>query len=196
MSLSRRRLLIAPSIMPLLASCAGSQPRKFSLRPVTGEPTGPNWSLTIAAPRALKSLDSERIAHRPDALELQYYAGADWVDRAPQMLQMLMIRSFQNRSRLQVTAQEQPGPIGEFLLTGLLQDFQSEAGQAHVTLVVSLARSLRRQEAKTQTFEASAPAKDEHIDSMVGAFDAAFAQIMDKMIPWTLASGEELRRMP
>jgi cholesterol transport system auxiliary component len=193
MSLSRRRLMIAASALPVLASCAGSQPRKFSLRPLPGDIISPaNGSLTVAAPRALKSLDSERIAHRPEALELQYYAGADWVDRAPQMLQMLMIRSFQNCTSLQVTAQEQPGPAGEFLLTSLLQDFQSEAGSAHITLVATIARSNRRQDSKTQMFQASAVASGDHMENMVAAFDTAFAEVMGKMMNWVLA---EMRRM-
>ena len=195
MSFSRRRLLFAAASLPLLASCATSgQPRKFTLSPVSGPAGGPGWSLSIAAPRALKSLDSERIAHRPDALELQYYTGADWVDRAPQMLQMLMIRSFQNRSNLQVTALDMPGPPGDFLLTSLLQDFQSEGNRAHITLVASLARSNRRQDTRTQVFEASAAAGSDHMDAMVAAFDDAFAEIMKKMIPWSLAAGEEMRR--
>src|SRR5271165_4990177 len=108
MSLSRRHLLFAASTLPLLAGCAGSPSRKFTLRPFEGQPSGIGGSLSIAAPRALKSLDSERIAHRPDRLELQYYAGVDWVDRVPQMLQLLMIRSFQNGSNLQVTALDMP----------------------------------------------------------------------------------------
>jgi cholesterol transport system auxiliary component len=189
--LTRRHLLLAAPI--LLAGCAmgGAPPRKFSLRPLApaAGADGPTWSLGVAAPRALKSLDSERIAHRPDSFELQYYAGADWVDRAPQMLQMLMIRSFQNRTRLQVTATEAPGPLPEFVLTSLLQDFQSEHGTAHVTLVASLARSTRRQTAETRTFEAGAPC-GEAIESVVTGFDAAVAEMMQALIAWVLRTGE------
>jgi len=188
MSLTRRHLLLAAPV--LLAGCGvtATPPRIFSLRPLPPAPSadGTTWSLAIAAPRALKSLDSERIAHRPDALELQYYAGADWVDRAPQMVQMLMIRSFQNRTRLQVTAADSPGPLPDYLLTSLLQDFQSENGAAHVTLVASLAHGARRQSAETRIFEATAPCGDS-IASVVAGFDAAAAEVMQQLIGWVLA---------
>jgi cholesterol transport system auxiliary component len=196
---TRRHLLIAAATLPLLAGCSLSSgmPRKFSLRPapLTPHMTQADWGLAIAAPRALKSLDSERIAHRPDALELQYYAGTDWVDRAPLMLQMLMVRSFQNGSNLQVTAQDTPGPLPEFLLTSLLQDFQSETrpgrAEAHITLIATLARTNRRQISRSRTIEARAEASGDKIEAIVAAFDQAFADAMAQLVGWVLAAGQE-----
>lgn len=183
--------LMAGSLACLSACGGGEAARTFGLRATPKQaPTGGGGSLAIALPKALKSLDSERIATRPDEFELQYFDEADWVDRAPDMLQLLIIRSFQNRTLLQVTAQNMPGPLPDFLLTSLLQDFQAErrGGQitAHIGLVASLAHSLRRQIIATRLFEGRAVATGDHIEQIVAAFDQALANTMDSLIPWTL----------
>jgi cholesterol transport system auxiliary component len=189
--LTRRHFLHFAGLATLTA-CGGSDAtRKFGLHASPPqEPVGKTGSLAIALPRALKSLDNERIATRPDEFELQYFDKADWIDRAPDMLQMLIIRSMQNRTRLQVTAQNTPGPLADFLLTSLLQDFQAERRvdrvSAHIGLVVTLSRSSRRQIIATHLFEARAEAASDHMEAIVAAFDLALAQAMDGLIAWTL----------
>lgn len=196
--LTRRSLLLAGALAPL-AACSlggGSPPRKFALRPLpAGEAAGASWALGIDAPRALKGLDTERIAYRPGPYELEYYAGADWIDLAPDMIQMVLVRSFQNRTHLTVNGRVVGGAPPDFLLTSLLQDFQAEAGKgAQVTLVASLTPASRRHVVRTRIFEASVPAADERIDSVVAAFDAAMGRVATDLIAWTLSAAEEESR--
>ena len=196
-ALTRRRLLQIGALAPLAGcSLAGSNPpRRFSLRPQPAiEAAGPDWALAIDAPRALKGLDSERIAYHSGPYELQYYADADWIDLAPEMVQMVLIRSFQNRTRLTVGARA-AGGAADFLLTSLLQDFQADGGRgAQVTLVASLSPADRRHVVRTRTFEAESPAADDRIDSVVAAFDQALGRVTGDLIAWTLAAGEEEKR--
>jgi hypothetical protein len=105
LALTRRRLLQIGAVAPLAACSIGGStpPRTFSLRPQPPiDTSGPGWALGIDVPKALKGLDSERIAYRTSEFELQYYADADWIDLAPEMVQMVLVRSFQNRTRLVV----------------------------------------------------------------------------------------------
>ena len=187
----------------LVSGCVlpGSEapPRQFGLSPLAPHQPAATagWSLAVAPPRALQVLDTTRIAHRPGHLELQYYAGAAWQDRAPTMIQMLIIRSFQNDSRLQVVSDDAPGPPAEFLLTSILQDFESEQSAdggraAHVTLVAALTPTTRRQQAQTQSFEAVAPAADDSMAAIVAAFDQAMTDVLGKLVAWTLATGGSL----
>ncbi|HMA48626.1 MAG TPA: ABC-type transport auxiliary lipoprotein family protein [Magnetospirillaceae bacterium] len=197
--LTRRRLMQIGALAPL-AGCSlpgsGGPPRKFSLRPQAPiEASGPSWALGIDAPKALKGLDSERIAYRAGAFELQYYADADWIDLAPEMVQMVLVRSFQNRTRLAVSGRGVGGAPPDFLLTSLLQDFQADGGRgAQVTLVATLSPANRRRVVRTKTFEANARSTDDRIDSVVAAFDEALARITNDLIAWTLAAAEEEKR--
>lgn len=195
LALTRRRLLQIGTLAPL-AGCAGSNtPRKFSLRPLPPlDSPGPAWLLGIDVPQALKGLDTERIALRSSPFELQYYADADWIDLAPEMVQMVLVRSFQNRTRLTVGTRAPGSAPPDFLLASFLQDFQAEAGGAQVTLVATLSSATHRKTARTRTFQAEGHAADDRINSIVAAFDEAMGRITTDLIAWTLASAEEEKR--
>jgi len=197
-ALTRRRLIQIGALAPL-AACSlggGNQPRKFDLRPLSAiDGAGPAWSLGIDPPKALKSLDTERIALRSGPYELQYYAGADWIDLVPDMVQMVLIRSFQNRTRLTVSGRSVGSTPPDFLLTSLLQDFQADGGKgAQVTLVASLSPAGHRRVVRTRTFEANVQSADDRIDSVVAAFDQALGRVTGDLIAWTLATAEEEKR--
>jgi len=201
LALTRRRLLQISALIGLtpLTACSiggGDPARTFSLRPLpVGDAPSPNWSLGIDPPKALKGLDSERIAYRTGAFELQYYANTQWIDLAPDMVQMVLVRSFQNRTRLAVSGRTVGSAPPDFLLTSLLQDFQADGGRgAQVTLVASLSPANRRRVVRTKTFEANARSADDHIESVVAAFDEAMGRVSNDLIAWTLATAEEEKR--
>jgi cholesterol transport system auxiliary component len=198
LALTRRRLIQIGALAPL-AACSiggGTPPRKFSLRPQSAiETAGPTWSLGIDPPKALQGLDSTRIAYRSGPFELQYYADADWIDLVPEMMQMVLVRSFQNRTRLNVSGRTMGSTPPDYLLTSLLQDFQADGGKgAQVTLVASLSPASHRRVVRTKTFEAGARSADERIESIVAAFDEAVGHVTTDLIAWTLATAEEEKR--
>jgi cholesterol transport system auxiliary component len=198
LAFTRRRLLQIAALAPL-AGCSiggGAGPRTFSLNPLMGGARlGPAYSLGIDAPKALKGLDSERIAYRSGPNEIQYYADADWIDLAPEMVQMVLVRSFQNRTNLAVSDRSVGGTPPDFVLTSLLQEFEADAGKsAHVTLVVTLSPANRRRIARTWTFEAGIVTADDHIESVVAAFDKALGAVASDLIGWTLKTVEEEKK--
>jgi cholesterol transport system auxiliary component len=182
-----------------LAACAvgGTPPRHFTLRPLASSPAsaGPTATLSVGVPSALQSLQSERIAYQPDPQEVQYFAGADWVDRAPDLVRMTMIRSLQNRTRLQVSAGEIPGLLADYQLNSILQDFQAERDPgrpttpfAHVGWVLSLTRNAPRRIWSGMVCEARLAAVDDRLESIVAAFEQATWQALTQMIDGTLAA--------
>jgi cholesterol transport system auxiliary component len=94
-------LLIASG---LCTACVGSilksdneAPNLYRLAapPASGASAGagaaPAHAITVARPRAVSSLDTERIAVTTPGHGFDYLAGARWADTAPQMVQQLLV---------------------------------------------------------------------------------------------------------
>ena len=87
----------------LLPGAANDPPKLYILTPKnTFEPNLPKveWQLTVALPIADAALNTARIALRQNPISLEYYARANWVDTAPQMIQTLLVESFENTGKI------------------------------------------------------------------------------------------------
>jgi len=182
---SRRELLVWP-ILLLPASCAFFQTtppdRIFALTPLPPAPLLPsnNPKITVSEPDALRVLDSQRIANRNGALEFQYYSGAIWEDRAPAILQHLLIATLRNRLQATVTSDEL-ATLGA-PLTSDLEDFQIEPGnQIHITLEVNFA-------GLSKTFETRQTAASGRMTDLVAAFNQGCQQILSELVTWVAAA--------
>jgi len=181
-----RRLLIAWPILLLPASCALLQTtppdRIFALTPLPPAPLLPsnNPKITVSEPDALRVLDTQRIANRSGDLEFQYYSGAIWEDRAPAILQHLLIATLRNRLQATVTSDEL-ATLGA-PLTSDLEDFQIEPGnQIHITLEVNFA-------GLSKTFETRQTAASGRMTDLVAAFNQGCQQILSELVTWVAAA--------
>jgi hypothetical protein len=102
----RRTVLGGLLLATLTAGCsslqtvvAGAPPQVFMLSPKsTFSPDLPHvrWQLIIEEPTAAGGLDTVRLALQPQPLQIEYFGGARWAERAPRMIQTLAIESFEN----------------------------------------------------------------------------------------------------
>jgi cholesterol transport system auxiliary component len=75
------------------------------------------------------SEDTSRIALMSGQFRVEYYAGVEWTDSAPAMVQLLLIQSFQNTGRLPVVASSRQTFATDFLLLSNLDRLrQSQHG--------------------------------------------------------------------
>ena len=106
----QRRVLIASALMlPLgltLAGCEltvpgqGPPPALYRLTPKSTFSEGlpvVDWQLVLEPPVADAGLSTTRVALQRSPTQLEYYARSRWTDRAPLMVQTLMIESFDLR---------------------------------------------------------------------------------------------------
>ena len=119
------RALLAPPLATLAAACEvvvpgkGPPPILYRLTPKStfreDLPTV-SWQLVLELPLANAGLATTRIALYRDPTNLEYYARASWIDRAPNMVLTLMIESFENSGKIVAVGRESIGLRSDFVL--------------------------------------------------------------------------------
>jgi len=195
----RRTLLFA---LPAgLAACSGtlgggSPPQLYTLSPVKEfPPTLPKTSaqLLIEAPSAPGGLDTERIALMKTAVSVDYFAGTAWTDRAPLMVQSLLIESFENTGKIAAIDRESLALRADYVLESDLRDFTaiyggSEAPAVRVRMGLKLVRLPQKQIVGLHTASADMLAQQNSGPAGGDAFKAALHQVIGEPVAWTLTS--------
>jgi len=197
----------ALSATALLAACGldlpgqGPPPRLFRLSPKSTfaqELPRVDWQLVIEEPLAPTGLNTTRIPLHRRAVELEYYARANWTDRAPAMVHTLVVESFENSAKIVAVGRESLGLRADFVLKLELREFQAEyndAGQpsAHVRINAKLVKMPQRAIVGSERFEASVPASSDTMDAIIEAFDDALGAALKRLVGWTLQTGQANR---
>ena len=218
-SSSLRRAALGLSLL-LLSGCGlslpgtGPAPDLYDLSPKstfdTGLPTA-DWQLVIEEPAGSRAIDTDRIAIRTAPYELKYFGGARWSDRAPRMVQTLLVESFENSGKIVGVGRQAIGLRGDYDLKPELREFHAELFEntdAPVIRVRINTKVIKQPSAMiiaSENFERTATAESEEIEHLVAAFDEALGSVMKRVIGWTLSVvddhirekqlARELRRM-
>jgi cholesterol transport system auxiliary component len=155
-----------------------------------------DWQLVVDEPSTAKGIDTDRIAIAPQPLEVKYFGGSRWADRAPRMMQQLLIQSFENTKKIVSVGRQSLGLRSDFVMKTELREFQAEKTEdggtvVRVRLNVKLLRPAIGQIVASESFESVKPAKSEAVPDIVQAFDDAVGAVLKRSVTWTLKSGEE-----
>jgi cholesterol transport system auxiliary component len=207
----RRRILLSALAVPAAAALSACQipvpgqgppPLLYRLTPKsTFENNMPevHWQLVVEKPLADAGIDSTRIALQRSATRLEYYARATWSDRAPVMVQTLMIESFENSNSIVAVGRDAVSLRADFVLKTELREFQAEyfgepSPRAHVAITGRLVTLPRRAIIGSQSFESIVPAAADTLDDIVAAFDEALGKVLRRLVVWSLETGEASRK--
>lgn len=218
-SLAPRRqfLRTAAGIVPAafaLTACAnllpgqGPPPRLFVLSPKNTFPAGlptVDWQLIVEIPSAAASLNTTRISLQRSSREYEYYAGSNWTDPAPTLVQTLIVESFENSRRIVAVGRESLGLRADYILKSELREFQAyyldpapgAPPEIFVRIVAKLVRMPERSIVGSNSFDARIVATADSLEGVVDAFDGALGKVLKQLVAWTLSGGEEIeRQMP
>lgn len=209
MTMIGRRLPLVLALMGTLGlgGCLGGllgsePPRLFDLSPKNTFDTDVprvDWQLVVEEPTAPKAIDTDRLAIRPSSLVIEYFPGVKWTDRAPALIQTLLVESFENSGKIVGVGRRAIGLTGEYTLSSELREFEAIAdanGQTRVA--VRLVLKLVRQSsggiiASTTAAETVLAATDQPADVVV-AFDTAVGKVLKRAVTWVLIEGAADRR--
>jgi cholesterol transport system auxiliary component len=180
---------------------SGPPPDLYVLSPkstFSGDIPQVDWQLVVDEPSTAKGIDTDRIAIAPQPLEVKYFAGSRWADRAPRMMQQLLIQSFENTKKIVSVGRQSLGLRSDFVLKTELREFQAEKTAEGGTVVrvrlnVKLLRPAIGQIVASESFESVKPAASENVPDIVKSFDDAVGAVLKRAVTWTLKSGDENR---
>ncbi|MBT7756391.1 MAG: hypothetical protein HN732_03625 [Rhodospirillaceae bacterium] len=194
--------LCFPALVLGLAGCdgmlpkfGGPAPNLYTLTPkntfAKGLPRA-DWQLVVEEPIASGGLNVDRIALRATPTELKYFARASWTERAPRMVQTLLVESFENSRAIVAVGRKAVGLRSDYNLKTDMREFQAEYFDAdgiptvRVRLNAKLVKQPLRAIVASKTFEATKKAEGKSIQQIIQAFDKALGKVLRRTVEWTL----------
>lgn len=198
-------LLAAGSAVLPLSACGGILPQAppsnlYTLSPKTtfvDSLPRVSWQLVVEEPYAAGGLDTHRIAIMTNPYEVKYYAEARWAERAPRMVQTLLIESFENTGKITAVGRQSVGLRSDFNLKSELREFQAELSGSDPVPTVRVAINAKlivqpRQEIiASANFEEKRRAKGASVLDVVEAFDEALGRVLRETVQWSLLTGKK-----
>ena len=200
-ALRRAWKAVAPALVALAGGCAavtgGNEPPKlYTLTPKsTYDPGLPRVraQITIDQPIAEAGLNTTRIALRYSPVTLDYYAHAEWVDRAPIVVQKLLVESFEATGKIGAVARQSVNLRSDYNLIPELREFQAEydgegdtTPEVRVRLNAKLVKMPERVIVGSTTAEFVEPSPSNDLARIVVAFDTALGKALKRIVEWTL----------
>lgn len=167
----------------------------FNLTPKTAFPQGMpkvKWQLVVEEPLANGGLNTARIALRPNHLEVKYFADARWTERAPKMVQTLLVESFENTGRIVSVGRQVIGLRSDFNLKTELREFQVEefgSRKVRVRINAKLVAQPRQTIVASQSFESAREIAGKGMAASIRAWDSALGDVLKQVVMWTLDEG-------
>lgn len=205
--ISRRSIVVsagATLLVGVLSGCGAlpvgkPPPQLYTLTPKSTFPDDlpyADWQLGVDRPTSPAGLSTARIAVAKQLFTLDYYAGVQWIDDAPNMVQRLLIESFENSNRIVGVGRESVGLRSNFVLKTELREFQAEyldgasLPTVRVRLNAKLVKMPQRYIIASTTGERTIAAADNRMETIIRAFDDALGKALRDIVVWTLTRPE------
>jgi cholesterol transport system auxiliary component len=182
----------------LLAACGaigpGPSPQLYVLKPQLGalaDAPQVNWQLAIATPEAEDSLDTHRIALMQGPVTMDYYANAAWTDRAPLVVQGLLLEALEKSGKISGVSRDTGGLNADYMLQTDLKDFSAhyDVADGIPTVTVHItARLLTKDRNIAASLDSShtAQASANSVPAVAIAFDEALGASLEEIAGWAL----------
>ncbi|NOX95086.1 MAG: hypothetical protein GXP04_08305 [Alphaproteobacteria bacterium] len=154
-----------------------------------------DWALVIENPNTTRAYDSVRIAVTPLPGKIEYFAGAEWADRAPQLFQTALVQTFEDSGRILSVGDRHAVPVGDITLQtdirALHVNMQHGAKEAEVSIYARLLDGKGRIYA-ARRFDGAIAVKSDKGDDVAAAFNDAFKGVIAEITSWTFEEGDKV----
>lgn len=190
------RLLPVRASLPLLllasltlTGCGGgatpttydlSAPRDF------GKLRGSRAAIVVNEPTAVQTLDSDRVIVKDSTGALSFLGGAQWADRVPKLVQVRLLQTFENGSRIASVSRPGERIVPDYQLNTDIRAFNIEAGSgsAVVEITAKLVTDKTGHIQRAKLFTARVPAAGGDAGKAAQALDQALSQVLIEIVRW------------
>jgi phospholipid/cholesterol/gamma-HCH transport system substrate-binding protein len=164
----------------------------YDLRPASGFPAPAKTfkgQLVIAEPTAVVMFDTQKLLLAP-GLDYPGFAGAQWSDSIPKLLQAKLIQSFENYDIGHAPLRANDGLQADYQLLIDIRSFQL-AGEGEPSAEIAFSARILGKDghvAGSKLFQQSAKLDKSEPVAAVAAFNAAFDSIAKELVAWTVDS--------
>lgn len=152
------------------------------------------YQIAVEEPTATAAVDTDQIAVQPTPLRVQYLPAARWIDRAPLIVQALMIESFENSGKVPAVGSSAIGLRADFLIVTDIREFQANVPtdnpdsplQVDVRLNIKLIDAFSDRIISSRSFEEFSLSPTDGAVDIVGAFDAALGDTLRDAVEWSI----------
>ena len=165
---------------------------EFELPAAQGDPLP--WQLAIDQPVAPDSLAGVRVATRESDGSYGVLKAARWSERAPELVQSALVRTFEDSGRLRGVARANSALRSDYVLLTELRAFESDyrkgGAEARIALSAKLARSGSRDVLAARVFEQSVAAQGTGGRAVATAFGKAAERLMPELRDWVFETAQ------
>lgn len=187
--------LIVTACGPILDLSGGGEPANlYTLSSVQNMTAAASpTTLMVEDPETSAAFDGKGIALMPQDRELRYYAGAQWVDRVPRMVQALLVTSFEESGAFRDVGTPSMTLAADYRLHTNLRAFNTDyrGGGAPVVRVAIAAKLFNARPlglAGAKLFDVEEPSRSDRMEDIVAAFDRANQQAMTELVEWAAST--------
>jgi cholesterol transport system auxiliary component len=168
----------------------GSPPATYDLiAPAVARSRDPHSiQLTINAPVAVKTIDTEEILVKTANGRVAYFPGVAWGDRLPRLFQARLGDVFANSGAFRAILTNQDRVTGDLSLSSEIRDFEVEASpagsEAVIDIYVKLVDERNNAVTTTRRFQARTPAPPGDVAGGVQALNETFQKVALEIVAW------------
>ncbi|WP_295312259.1 ABC-type transport auxiliary lipoprotein family protein [Roseobacter sp.] len=151
--------------------------------------------IVVTEPTATAAVSNDRITVQPTPLEVRFLPGARWVDRAPVIIQTLLIESFENSGKVDAVGRSAIGLRADYLIVTDIREFQARVPdgglpqaplEAHVRLNIKIVHAGSDRIIASRSFEELFTAASDAPRDIVYAFDEALGDTLRDAVEWSI----------
>ncbi|WP_170429162.1 ABC-type transport auxiliary lipoprotein family protein [Ruegeria arenilitoris] len=151
--------------------------------------------IVVQEPTATAAVNTDQIAVQPTPLQVQYLPRARWVDRAPLIVQALLVESYENSGKVAAVGRSTVGLRADYVIVPDLREFQglvvagadgSSAIRVEVRMNIKIIDEFEDKIIASDSFREYVVAASDKTPDLVRAFDEALGRTMRDAVEWSV----------